>query len=139
MRRSTLNERQKCVALLIATGQYTYQEIAKQAGIHFNSITRWVKKDERFQALVTQFQEDIAQKLEDMALESMFRKNSPLIQKATSKLNEMLEGKSQRKQMDAIQFLLNGPTPHQDTQKTRQERPSLIRLEHRPGKIAVRS
>jgi hypothetical protein len=128
MRRTTLSEKHKAVALLVALGQLTYQEIAKQAGIHHNSVTNWLK-DERVQALVREFQQDIQDKLATMAVESTHRKNGPLIMKAVDKLEQMLEAKSPQRQLDAIQFLLGGPLAHQDAQKRPQgEQPSLIRL-----------
>jgi AcrR family transcriptional regulator len=131
MRRSTLTEQQKCVALLVAIGQHTYKQIAQMARCHFNSITRWVNKDERFQALVQYFQENIAQKLETLALESTYQDNSPLMKQAVHTLESFLHSGSSQKQMAAIHFLLGGALQHQPERQERPqpERSSLVRLQ----------
>jgi AcrR family transcriptional regulator len=131
VKRSTLTEQQKCVALLVATGQHTYQRIAQMAHCHFNTVTRWVNKDERFQALVQRFQENIAQKLQDLAVESTFRDNSSLMQQAVQTLEAFLHSGSSKKQMQAIDFLLGGALQHQPEraqERPQPERLSLIRL-----------
>jgi transposase-like protein len=105
MRRTTLNEKQRALALLVALGQFTYQEIARQIGIHHNSVTNWLK-DERIQALVNEIQHDIQDKMEGMALESVQRKNTFLLSKAIETLERMLTSKSQKKQLAVIRLLL---------------------------------
>ena len=129
MRRTTLTEKQKAVALLVASGQHEYKAIAQMVGCHFNSVTNWLR-DERVQALVTTFQENIQDKLENMALESTHRKNSPLLIKAAEQLEKLLESKSPQRQMEAIKFLLNGSITHHEKQDGPQgEQLSPLRLD----------
>jgi hypothetical protein len=105
MRRTTLNEQQKAAALLIGLGQFDYRHIAKQVGVHRNSIGNWLR-DERFQRLVAKFQNDIERKFADMTVEAVHRKHGLLFTKAVEKLEAMLESKSQKRQMQVIKFLL---------------------------------
>jgi transposase-like protein len=105
MRRTTLNEKQRALALLVALGQFTYQEIARQIGIHHNSVTNWLK-DARIQALVNELQQGIQEKLEEGAIKSVCHRNTLLLGKAIQKLEEMLTSKSQRKQLAVIRLLL---------------------------------
>ena len=132
MRRTTLSEKHKAVALLVALGQLTYQEIARQVGLHYNSITNYLK-DERVQALVSEFQENIQSKLEDMTQESVYRKGGPLLVKAVDKLEEMLASKSQKRQLAVIKLLLeHGALPqvrHEIQDAPQGERPSRIQLD----------
>jgi hypothetical protein len=121
MRRSTLSERQKAVALLVALGQFSYRQIAKKVGINRNSITLWVK-DQRIQDLITKFQADIERKFLDMALESTHQDNSPLMQKAADKLSEMLDSKSQKRQLGVIKFLLESGMLDEVLQQRERER-----------------
>jgi transposase-like protein len=132
MRRTTLNEKQRALALLVALGQFTYQEIARQIGIHHNSVTNWLK-DARIQALVSEFQRDMQDKLEGMALESVQRKNGLLLGKAIETLETMLTSKSQRKQLAVIRLLLEygvlDEVIHKKQGDAQGEQPSPIRLD----------
>jgi transposase-like protein len=132
MRRTTLNEKQRALALLVALGQFTYQEIARQLGIHHNSVTNWLK-DARIQALVGEFQRDMQDKIEVMALEAVTRKNTFLLSKAIETLERMLTSKSQRKQLAVIRLLLEYGVLDDVIQKKQDdpqgERPSPIRLD----------
>jgi Sigma-70, region 4. len=132
MRRKTLNEKQRALALLVALGQFTYQEIARQIGIHHNSVTNWLK-DARIQALVSEFQRDMQDKLEGMALESVQRKNGLLLGKAIETLERMLTSKSQRKQLAVIRLLLEygvlDEVIHKKQGDAQGEQPSPIRLD----------
>lgn len=96
--------------------------------MHRNSITNWLR-DACVQKLVSEFQENIQHKREDMTMASVHRTQSPLLQKAVEKLEAMLESKSPQRQMDAIAFLLNGSVAPQEKQDTSHGAPSLIRLE----------
>src|SRR5215475_9829518 len=90
MRRTTLTEKHKAVALLIiALGQLSYIDIARMVQINRNSVTNWLK-DAQFLALVEKFQAHIEDKLEDQALESVQRKNEVLLPKALKELEKML-------------------------------------------------
>jgi|SRR5882724_2625687 len=132
MRRTTLTEKHKAVALLIALGQLSFLEIAKMVDVHRNSVTNWLK-DERVQVLVGEFQEHIQSKLEDMTIESVHRKNTLLLTKAVEKLEQLLESKSQKRQLAVIKMLLEyGALPqvrHEIQDAPHEERPSLIRLD----------
>ena len=132
MRRTTLTEKHKAVALLIALGQLTFLEIAKMVDVHRNSITNWLK-DARVQVLVGEFQQGIQDKLEDMTIEAVHRKNTLLLTKAVEKLEQLLESKSQKRQLAVIKMLLEyGALPHVIQEKQddpQKERPSLIRLD----------
>ncbi|SRR6266566_3412280 len=133
MRRTVLSEKQRAVALLVALGQLTYQEIARQVGLHYNSITNYLK-DERVQALVSEFQQNIQHQLEDMTRESVYRKDGPLLVRAVDKLEEMLASKSQKRQLGVIKLLLEygalpGIVQHDQPQGPQGKRPSRIRLD----------
>jgi transposase-like protein len=121
MRRSCLNERQKAVALLVALGQFSYRQIAKQVGINRNSVTLWLKNAQVL-ALVAKFQADIEEKMEDQALLSVTSKNTLLLGKALQKMEQMLESKSQKKQMAVIKFLLGQSGVEQVMQQRQQDR-----------------
>jgi len=132
MRRTTLSEKQRALALLVALGQFTYQEIARQIGIHHNSVTNWLK-DERIQRLVSELQQGIQDKLEEGAITSVCHKNTLLLTKAVEKLEAMLESKSQRRQLQVIRLLLEygalDDVIHKKQDEPQGERPSLIRLD----------
>ena len=123
MRRSTLSERQKAVALLVALGQMSYIEIARMVRVNRNTVTNLLK-DAQVQALVEKYQADIERKLLDMALESTHRDNGALMEKAVEKLSAMLDGKSSKQRMEAIRFLLHGALPDQKPQEKPQEESS---------------
>ena len=132
MRRTTITEQQRAAALLLAAGQHEYKEIARMIGVHRNSIGNWLK-DERVQALISEFQENIQLKLEDMSIEAVHRKHGLLLTKAVQKLEQMLESKSPRRQLEAVRFLLaHGALDdviHKKQDTLQGERPSLIRLD----------
>ncbi len=132
MRRTTLTEKHKAVAVLIALGQLSFLEIAKMVDVHRNSVTNWLK-DERVQVLVDELQQGIQDKLENMTIESVHRKNTLLLTKAVEKLEQLLESKSQKRQLGVIRLLLeHGALPHviQEKQADPQgERPSRIQLD----------
>jgi len=126
VRRGVLSEKQKAVALLLALGQLTFREIVRQVECHYNSITNWTK-NAQVQALVSEFQKGIEAKMEDMALESIRRKNDLLLPKALQKLEDMLSSRSQRKQLQVIKFLLeHGAVPNGEGEP--QESQSPLRL-----------
>jgi hypothetical protein len=54
VRRATVSEKQRAVALLVALGQFNYRQIAQQAQCHYNSITAWMKNAQVL-ALVLRF------------------------------------------------------------------------------------
>jgi hypothetical protein len=131
MRRSTITEQQRAAALLLAAGQHEYREIAQMIGVHRNSIGNWLK-NRQVQALVSEFQENIQHKLEDMSIEATRRKHDRLIVQAVDKLESMLTSKSTRRQLAAIKLLLTyGKLPGvtDEAQDEPQERQSLIRLD----------
>jgi DNA-binding CsgD family transcriptional regulator len=130
VRRATLSEKQKAVALLVALGQLTYREIARQVGIHYNSVTDWLKNAQVL-ALVHKFEADFERKIEDQALESIRRKNDLLLPKALEQLEKMLSSRSQRKQLQAIQFLMeHGAVPdgEEESQYPPQDSQSPLQL-----------
>jgi len=133
MRRTTLSEKHKALAVLVALGQFTYKEIARQIGIHHNSVTNWLK-DARVQVLVDELQQGIQDKLESISIEAVHRKNTLLLTKAVEKLEQLLESKSQKRQLAVIKLLLeygalDGVPPQEQPQPPQGERPSLIRLD----------
>jgi DNA-binding CsgD family transcriptional regulator len=106
LRRSSLTEKQKSVALLIALGELTYIEIARLLDINRNTVTN-LTKNAQVQALVTEFQQGIQDKMESQTLRSIQHKNALLLPKALEKLEAMLDSRSQKKQMQVIKFLLS--------------------------------
>jgi hypothetical protein len=128
MRRSVLSERQRAFATLIGLGQYQHKQIAQMLNIHRNSVRNWLR-DERIQTLVSEVQERVQAKLESLAIESTVRGNSPLMHKATEKLHAMLDGRSVKRQLMAIDFLLNGSMPSQEQQQESREHETFIRID----------
>jgi transposase-like protein len=132
MRRSTITEQQRAAALLLAAGQHEYKEIARMIGVHRNSIGNWLK-NRQVQALVSEFQENIQHKLEDMSIEATRRKHDRLIVQAVEKLEKMLTSKSTRRQLEAIKFLMTyGPLPedsHHEQPQGSQGQLSSLRLD----------
>jgi len=106
MRRSSLTEKQKAVALLIALGELTYIEIARLLNINRNTPTN-LMKNEQVQALVAEFQQGMQDKMESQTLEFIQHKNALLLPKALQKLEAMLDSRSQKKQMQVVRFLLS--------------------------------
>jgi hypothetical protein len=117
------------VALLVAIGELSYQEIARQVQCHYNSITAWVRNPQVL-ALVAEFQQGIQDKIEAQTLEAVQRKNDLLLPKALEQLEKMLSSRSQKKQLQVIKFLLSyGKLPGgEDSQDPAQEGQSRIRL-----------
>jgi ribosomal protein S13 len=128
MRRSVLSEQQRAFATLIGLGQYQHKEIAQMLNIRRNSIRNWLR-DERIQSLVSEVQERVQQKLESLAIESTVRGNTRLMQKATQKLHAMLDGRSVKRQLMAIDFLLNGAMPSQEQLEDQREHETCIRID----------
>jgi ParB-like chromosome segregation protein Spo0J len=128
MRRGILSERQRAFATLIGLGQYQHKEIAQMLNIHRNSVRNWLR-DERIQTLVSEVQERMQNKLESLAVQSTVKSNSPLMQKAAQKLDAMLDGRSVKRQLMAIDFLLNGSMPSQEKQQDQREHETFIRID----------
>lgn len=106
MKRATVSEKQRAVELLVALGELSYRQIARQVEVHYNSITAWVRNPQVL-ALVHEIQKGIQDKMESQALEAVQRKNALLLLKALQKLEDMLDSKSQKKQMEVVKFLLS--------------------------------
>jgi hypothetical protein len=127
-----LSEQQRAFATLVGLGQYQHKQIAQMLNIHRNSVRNWLR-DERIQTLVYEVQESMQNKLESMALESVSRKNALLLGKATRKLEEMLEGRSEKKQLAALRLLLEygalDDVIHKKQDDPHGEQPSPIRLD----------
>jgi len=105
MKRSTITEQQRAAALLLATGQHSYKEVATMLRVNRNSISSWAR-DPRILELVEKFQGDIEDKLESMSIEATRCKHDRLIVQAVDKLESMLTSKSTRRQLAAIKVLL---------------------------------
>ena len=130
MRRSILTQKQTMAALLLALGELSYREIARQVQCHYNSITAWVRNPQVL-TLVAELQKGIQDRMEAQALVAVQRKNDLLLPKALAELERMLSSRSQKKQLAVIRFLLSyGRVPGCDESQAglQEGQPSPLRL-----------
>lgn len=93
-----LTDKQILAAKMLQSGEYTKQEIAKEVGIHPNTMTAWCK-NEKFMAAVKKCeQEKIRQTLALLSEGSVV---------ATRVLMELVKSGDKRVQMEAAKYILD--------------------------------
>ena len=93
-----LTDKQISAAKMLQSGEYTKQEIAREVGIHPNTMTAWCK-NEKFMAAVKKCeQEKIRQTLALLSEGSVI---------ATRVLMELVKSGDKRVQMEAAKYILD--------------------------------